>query len=533
MVTARLRDRTQNAGRKTPQAGLSCRLTFLFFVFLSSSSRAQFYNLPNDYSFSLLTEKQLSARDSSIHGGIRPYIPFFSKKYAHVADSTRLFKYITDDAALDVIFYKDLLHLEPGKENFKLRLDPLINLEAGRDFSDSLPSFKSTNTRGFIGSGSIGDKFYFETLFAENQSQFPAYIADNAKATSVVPGQGRWKTFKSTGYDYAFSSGFISMQLFPNVNLQLGHGKQKIGYGYRSLLLSDNAFNYPYARITQQWFKGRLQYSNIYAVLMNLEPSAVKQNPNSERLFKKKAASFQYLSVNPSKWFNLGLFQGMIWEAADGRNRQHLNGYYFNPVIFSNLLPYGLNNKNNILVGADLRIKLAKGLDVYAQAMADDLGGNVRTATRWGYQGGARYFDAFGIKNLFLQAEWNQVQEGSYYSPTGVAGSQSYSHYNQNLGFTPGNGHELVLIGDYKWKRLFAGLKYNSQNTLLNGNAYYRVDLISARMGFLINPAYNLNVSMGVQYRIQNFHIFNLSNNETSYIYVGIRTSLYNLYYDF
>ena len=506
---------------------------FLLIFLFTFTAQSQFYNLPGDYSFALLTQKELAKKDSSIHSGIQPYIPFFSQKYEHVADSHQIFKYITDDPAIDLVFNKHLLRVEPRNENFKLRLDPLLNFETGRDFSDSLNIRRGTNTRGFIGSGSVGDKFYFETLFAENQSVFPAYLAGNLIATGVVPGQGRYKNFKSDGYDYAFSSGFISLQPVKQLNIQLGHGKQKIGYGYRSLLLSDNAFNYPYARVTQQWFKGRLQYTNIYAVLMNLEPAAVIQNPNSERLFRKKAASFQYLSVNPVKSLNIGFFQGMVWQAGDDRNRQHLNGYYFNPLIFTNLLPYGLNNQNNILIGADARLKLGRGLDVYAQAMADDLGNNLSTGNRWGYQAGIHYYDAFGLKNLFIQAEWNHVQEASYFSPIGTAGNQSYAHYNQNLAFTPGNGNELVLIGDYKWRRFFATIKYNYQTTFLNGSDYAHVDFVSAKAGYLINRAYNLNVSLGINYRTQNFYTFKLSNNETSYIYIGFRTSLYNMYYDF
>jgi hypothetical protein len=59
------------------------------------------------------------------------------------------------------------------------------------------------------------------------------------------------------------------------------------------LLLSDNAFNYPFARFTQQWAKGRIQYNNIYAVLMNLVPAAVKQNTGAERLFQKNLTAFK------------------------------------------------------------------------------------------------------------------------------------------------------------------------------------------------------------------------------------------------
>lgn len=373
------------------------------FLILGTDLKAQFYNLPNEYSFSLLIEKKLAQKDSSVHSGLKPYIHFFSDKYEHVADTHRIFKYIVDDPILDIAFFKHVLTIKPPKQNFKFTLDPILNVEIGNDYyNDSLKTQTSTNTRGFIGCGYIGEKVYFETMFVESQSVFPYYLGNSVKASAIVPGQGRWKTFKKTGYDYAFSSGFVSYQPFKNFNIQFGHGKQKIGYGYRSLLLSDNSFNYPYAKFTQQWWKGRIQYNNIYAVLMNLEAATAIPVPNAERLFQKKAASFQYLSVNPAKFLNIGLFQGMIWQAGDSKNRQHLEWQYFNPVIFTNLAQFELNNKNNILVGGDVRFKITNKMNIYGQGMADDLSDTKKIGNGFGYQAGINYFDALGLKNLFL-----------------------------------------------------------------------------------------------------------------------------------
>jgi hypothetical protein len=507
---------------------------FLAILFLLSFNiRAQFYNLPSDYDFSLLTERNLAQKDSAIHSGIKPYIQFFDQKYIHIADTHRIFKYIVDDPALDAAFFKHVVRVEPHDEKFKLRIDPILNFVEGKDLSDTLNRRFNTNTRGVIGSGYIGDKFYFETMFAENQSTFPDYISNTVKTSLVVPGQGRWKTFKTTGYDYAFSSGFFSAQLLKNLNLQVGHGKQKIGNGYRSLLLSDNSFNYPYARITQQWFKGRVSYSNIYAVLMNLDSASKIATPNSERLYQKKAASFQYLSINVTKSFNIGFFQGMIWHAGDDRNTQDIEWQYLNPVIFSNLPQYKLNNKNNILIGSDFKIKITNKLNVYGQFMADDLSNTNKNGNAIGYQLGVNYFDAFGIRNLFLQTEYNDVNENSYNSPLGTTTNQSYSHYNQTLAYTPGSGKEFIAVADYKWKRFSVNFKYNYQNLLKNGDYYYTNQLVNAKIGYLINPAYNFNLNLGMTYRAQNFNNFTNLNNQTNYIYLGIRTSIYNLYYDF
>ncbi len=253
-------------------------------------SKAQFYNLPNDYHYALLTERQLAESDSSIHTSVKPYIHFYSDKYVHVIDSHKVFRFITDDPALDKVFFEHLLQVKDQEKKYRFSVDPLFNIELGKDRYDTLNRILSTNTRGFIASGYIGKDFYFESMFAETQSYFPNYVVDFNNQTQVVPGQGRFKKFKTSGYDYAWSSGFFSYQPWKNVNIQAGHGKQKLGNGYRSLLLSDNAFNYPYARITQQWFKGRLQYTNDTArfVLLNLDSASENSTGTGHTLFQKR-----------------------------------------------------------------------------------------------------------------------------------------------------------------------------------------------------------------------------------------------------
>lgn len=488
--------------------------------------------MPGHYAFSLLTEKNLAKKDSAVHSGLKPYIPFFSEKYRHVKDSHQVFRFIKNDPLLDLIFRKHFLQIEPREGNFVLHVDPLINLEAGRDLNDSLSSNLFTNSRGVIARGTIGEKFYFETMFSENQSVFPAYLATNVTATGVVPGQGRWKNFKTNGFDYAFSSGFVSIQALPGLNLQLGHGKQKVGHGYRSLLLSDNAFNYPFARVTQQWFKGRVQYSNIYAVLMNLVPASVKQNPFSERLFQKKAAAFQYLSINITKSLNLGLFQGLVWQAADEKNRQHLSWQYFNPLIYSNLFTYGLDHRNNVMTGGDILLKLTRTVNLYGQLMLDGLRNDSVRSPSGGIQGGIRYFDVLGVRNLFLQVEYNHVENRPYLSPPGTISDQSFAHYGQVMGFTRSGGRELLLVADYRIRRTYVNLRYHVQRPA-NIPAFSKVDLLNLQVGYVINTAYNLNIMAGILYRTENFSNFIAANRTTNYIYAGIRTSIYNLYYDF
>ena len=489
-------------------------------IFTPLLIKAQFYSLPTDHSFNVLTSKVLARRDTLVHPAMQPYIPFFSPRYLNAQDSHLVFKYISDDPGVEVIFKRHFIQVREPEEEFQLNIDPVLNLEAGTDLADSMQRFLYNNTRGIAASGTIGRKFRFETMFIENQSVFPEFLTSESQATKVVPGQGRWKTFKTRGFDYAFATGMASIQVSRNINLQFGHGKHKSGHGYRSLLLSDNGFNYPYVRLTQQWMRGRLRYTNIYASLMNLVPAAVVPTPGLERLFQKKSAAFQTLELSLSKSIQVSFFQGTVFQPGDTKNRQQPGWSFINPVIFSNLAAYGLDHPRlNVLAGADLLLKITNSLSLYSQLMADhDRGGT-------GFQVGIKYFDAFGMSGLMLQAEHNNTERNAF---TGGS-SPIYYHYNQNLAYTPVNGTETMVMADYRKKRFFVNARLHSQTCLLGASTVNNVN--NARIGYIINPPYNLNVGLGYLGR-RNFSTFS-GVNPTDYLTISVKTNIYNLYYDF
>jgi hypothetical protein len=165
--------------------------------------------------------------------------------------------------------------------------------------------------------------------------------------------------------------------------------------------------------------------------------------------------------------------------------------------------------------------------------MLDGLSNTDTISNGAGFQAGLNYFDVFGLPNLFFQAEFNKVSKTDDQNPSQGWSDQSYTHYNQNIAYTPGNGNELIFIGDYKYKRFFVNGKYNYQDVFYSAGGHYYTNIVTARLGYLINPAYNLNISLGMIYRKQNFSNFRDLNNETNYIFLALKTSLYNLYYDF
>jgi len=508
--------------------------TLVCFWMIAFKLSAQSYQTPEEFSFSILTAQQLSIPQTTLHSGIQPYIPFFSPQYLHRGDSTKVFKYIKDDPAIDAIFNKHFFSIKDKEDALALNISPILILDGGSDLANASSERYFTNTRGVFATGTIGEKFYFETIFAENQATFPNFLSSYVTTSSVVPGQGRWKVFKVTGYDYAWAGGIISMQPSKKLNIQLGHGKQKIGHGYRSLLWSDNAFNYPYVRFTQQYWKGRIQYSHVYAQLSNLTAASLHRTKLTERLFQRKAAAYQYISINLTKQINLSLFQGMVARPANDYNQQDIPLGFFNPLPFAGRLQFGLNdNRVNVLTGVDFLIKLSKNIQLFGQYMADRYRVADTANLANGFQVGMKYFHAFNWKPLTLQVEYNQAGYGSYNNTLNTTGLNDFTHFQQNLALTGVPGRELVCISNFSAKRFVIHLQYHYKVIAGLMKDAGDLNIVQARIGYVINPAYNFQICAGYLYRKQNLFNFSPSVSEAGWLYLSLRTSLFNTYYDF
>ena len=417
---------------------LSFLLLFTFyFLFFTLNCFAQQQFLPLSRGLNQSVEKQLNHKDISFHTSFKPYL--HSQIDLHVNyDSIVDFRFDQDNRSY--IYRKlkqeNLFIVDTG--DFYLTIDPLFNFEFSRDLEDTSGINLYNNTRGIIIRGNIGEKVSFMTSFYENQAFFPSYIDDFVREYKVVPGQGRTKSFKKTGFDYAMASGYISYSPSGYFNFQLGHGKNFIGDGYRSLLLSDNSFNYPFIKVTANFRK--FQFTNLITSFQNLNvslPTSVTTQPR----FQKKTGSFHFLSWNVHKRLQLGLFEGIIWQAADSLS-------------------------NNGVFGMNLKFKASDKIAFYSQVVLDDLDTKLRKGAlknKYGYQVGIKAFDLFTIKNLFFQTEFNQVQPYTY---AHRIPSQNYAHYNQVLAHPLGaNFRESVSFLSYRYRDWFVELKFNYAET--------------------------------------------------------------------
>lgn len=426
---------------------------------------------------------------------------------------------------------------------FRLYIDPLLNLSY-LAVDDSMPAY--VNTRGVTARGDIG-KVSFETSFWENQALFPDYVDVFARNYLVIPGMGRWKRFKDDGYDYAMASGNISWGVCKYFNVQVGSGKHFIGDGVRSLLLSDNSFNYPYAKFTGWALPNKnIQYTVMYASLMNLTDGGVTTPVGTERLFQKKSMVVHHLAFKFLRQFEFSIFQGGIFEHADSLNKQHLDFSYWNPIMFASLAQHGLKDTNNYMLGFTARADLFKCVTLYGQFVADELGTGNHAKTGW--QVGVRYFDAFTVKHLHLRFEYNNVNRFTYAHEDA---GQSWTHYNQALAHPLGAGFDEVNASVYyKFRDFFFFGNYfvahanvdsaygNGGTNLFKSDAVVNTALttpatlttLDVHVGWMISYASNLNLSVGYKSR----KVDRISNPaETSYVYVALRTSLTNQSFDF
>ncbi|MEO6405062.1 MAG: hypothetical protein ABIY51_16270, partial [Ferruginibacter sp.] len=217
-------------------------------------------------------------------------------------------------------FYKTKANMiEVNNPDFFLAVNPVLQIhqavEPGYDEGIFL------NSRGVTLRGMIAKRIGFSSFITDNQERGPRFFQQEVKALDAVPGVGFYKPFKKTGVDYFDGRGYITFNAAKFIDFQFGYDKNFIGNGYRSLFLSDWGNSYLFAKINTRIWK--LNYQNIF---MELMPQFHKKG---DSLLDRKYAAMHHLSMNVTKWLNLGLFEGIVF----GRTN-HFDFQYLNPIIF-------------------------------------------------------------------------------------------------------------------------------------------------------------------------------------------------------
>lgn len=454
-------------------------------------------------------------------------------------------------------------------DDYWITLDPAADLQLGFETDDQkVNDFTYNNTRAVYIQGGLGKKLNFFAAVYESQGRFPRYFDAFARSLrpdggnpAVVPGRGIAKEGTRGDLDYPVAEGYVSYTPSKYFNVQLGHGKQFIGDGYRSLLLSDNPSYFPFLKLNTTFWK--FKYTNTWTSLRDVRPEVT-----ADGAFRTKYMSNHYLSWNVSKKLNLGFFESVIWEDENGRG---FDFNFLNPVIFYRAIEFSTGSRGgNALIGLTGKYKINDRANVYGQVVIDEFSATDvinRTKSyknKQGFQLGVKYYDAFGVKNLILQGEYNQVRP-YVYSNNEI--QLNYGHVNQSLAHQWGaNFKELIGIARYERERWYGtakliigtrGFETGNINDIYYGGSIYgndenrpsdtgieffqgnKVNSIYAdvELGYLINPATNLKVYVNPIYRDFNATIQDKDNGvvdtSTLWFNVGFRTDLFNWYYDY
>ena len=447
-------------------------------------------------------------------------------------------------------------------EDYWFTLDPGVDLQLGK--ADDINTYNNTRLVQF--QGGLGKNISFAASVFESQGRFAGYFNRFAESIrpdggnpAIIPGRGIAAQFREDSYDYPVATGHVSINASKWFNVQLGHGKNFIGDGYRSLLLSDNASPYPFLKLNTTFW--RLKYTNTWMSLRDVRPEVT-----ADGSFRTKYVANHYLSYNITNRLNIGLFESVIWENDNDRG---FDFNYLNPVIFYRAIEFSTGSRGgNALLGLSGKYKISNKMNVYGQFLIDEFsssdvfGGEGSYKNKTGYQIGVKYYNAFGVDNLYLQAEYNRVRPFAYSHNTITL---NYGHNNQSLAHTLGaNFSEFIAIGRYQRGRLYGdakfiiakrGLELNAENTpFYGGNIYGTEDdrirdngneigqgnttnFFHAELegGYLLNPSTNLKVygSLIIRDFSPEINTDISFKNNTTWVNFGVRTDVFNWYYDF
>jgi len=448
-------------------------------------------------------------------------------------------------------FYKTPASLyEVHVKDFDLAVNPVIQYSLSKENNNSQHLF--LNTRGLTVRGRIAGKIGFSAYLTDNQERPPVYVQQFTNERKAVPGAGFYKPFKAAGgVDYFDARGYFTFNVTRYIDVAFGYDKNFIGNGHRSMFLSDFSNSSLFLKLNTRIWK--INYQNLF---MELHSAHI---PGGDRLIGKKYAAIHHLDVAVTKWLNIGLFEGVVF----GR-RDRFDFGYLNPVIFYRSIEQQNGSFDNSLAGLDVKANIAKRFQVYGQLSLDEfLLSEIKKnrgwwANKWAIQLGAKYIDAFNIKNLDLQLEYNRVRPFTYSHRDSVA---NYTHYNQPLAHPlMANFSEVIAIARYqpvpKWLGVVKLIWYQQgrdsnaisygSNIFLPNTPPYRISDFGFNIGsgwktnvmvasflFSYELRENLFLELNAVFRKQETKTPPIVSMNTSVITFGLRWNMHRREFDF
>ncbi|WP_396155590.1 gliding motility protein RemB [Flavobacterium sp.] len=522
-------------------------------------------NIPFSHSYYAQFDDEMNQIGANNHTGSKPFAFAEVNKYYNLENAKK------DLAKNKRTWWGKKLwnenFVEIQGEDYWFTLNPIVDIQLGRS-SSTFDVSTFINTRGIQFSGGLGKDLNFTTTIYESQGRFADYfnryaesIAPDGGNPAIIPGIGIAKEFKTDAYDFPMAEANLSYTPSKFINLNLGYGKNFIGDGYRSLLLGDGASPYPFFKLNTTFWK--IKYTNIYTWLKD-----VRTEVTEDRTYATKFAASHYLSLNVTNRWNIGLFESVVWT---NRNNRGFDMSFVNPIIFYRTVEFASSARSgNALLGLTSKYKISNQINIYGQFLLDEFSlndmkaGNKSWKNKYGYQLGVKYYNAFNIKNLLLQVEYNHVRPYVYAHSEAIT---NYGHNNQSLGHNwGGNFKEFIAIARYHKGRYFADAKvtfgtrgldfktatdnfnygsniylsysdnrpFDSGVTIGQGNKT-NIFIGDLQAGYLINPSTNMKLFASLIYRDFNptTETDTAFKETTTWFSVGLRCDIFNWYFDY
>ncbi len=522
-------------------------------------------NIPFSHDYYSQFDPALNQVGSNNHTGSKPFTYAEVAKYYDINEANNKIRKNRSGWFGKKLWDENIVEIQG--EGYWFTLNPIFDLQGGKSSPGNV-DYTYVNTRGLQFQGGLGEQVNFTTTIFESQGRFADYyngyaesIAPAGGNPAIIPGIGIAKRFQTDAYDFPMAEANLSFTPNKFFNLQLGYGRNFIGDGYRSLLEGDAASPYPYFKLNTTFWK--IKYTNTYMWLKDVRPEVTE-----DRTYATKYMANHYLSWNMSKRFNMGFFESVVW--ADTNNRG-FDMSFVNPIIFYRSVEFSSSARSgNALLGATGKYKVNNSVNLYGQLLVDEFSldeiksGNNSWKNKYGYQLGAKYYNAFDIDGLLLQFEYNHVRPYVYAHSDPLT---NYGHDNQSMGHPwGGNFEEAIAIARYHHGRYFAdakltygkrGLDFDTAEDSFNygGNIYKdyeenrpydagvkvgqgnktTVFIADVQAGYLINPSTNLKAFASVIYR--NFdptqETATAFKDSTTWFSVGLRCDIFNWYFDY
>lgn len=519
---------------------------------------AQNIVLPIQHDYANQYENQLHHIDKNIHTGVKPLA---SKAVYHVLDSTlEVLRIETEfgSSKFGSFALNDCL-FNVHKDN---DYDITGNLLLGYNLMQASDTLYGSFIRGGRIEGSIGTNVFFSSEIYLGSSIFPDYLTRRNQETWTFNGNGALRNYITSSGQRQQSTlnatGQVTYQPNKFFQFQLGQGKNFIGDGYRSMLLSDYATYYPYFKITTSFWN--IQYTNLYTSMIG---SRISSAVTSQGIFPRKYVTSHHLSWNITPRINIGLFETIVYQ--DSAATRGFDFHYLNPVIFYRPIEFEVGSLGgNALIGMNAKYKINNDIHAYGQFIIDELSfSKMRNGDGWwgnkyGWQIGVKSFNTI-IPNLTVQTEFNSATAYTYSHKEPL---QNYSNSNLALAHPLGaNFIESMSIIRYQQNRLtgrfqfmyaIQGLDDDDSNWGADINETYDTreqefgnELLQGvrttttfadfSVGYIINPRSNFHVELGYRYRglRPEVEVGDLTSTTDSFIYFGFKTNFVNWYFDY